>query len=157
MTNRGWNAAGIARNVHALSDRLVGGIVLAGDEGWKVARQNWNLAVDQQPTAVALPETAADVLAVVEFARVHGLGVAPQGTGHGAQPLGPLDETILLSTARMRGVRIDPVARCARIRAGERWGKVATAAADYGLAGLAGSSPHVGVVGYSLRSEGGRS
>jgi hypothetical protein len=150
MTIQLSNAAGITANFQALSDRLAGGIVLAGDEGWDSARQSWNLAADQRPAAVALPESAEDVLAVVEFARAHGLSVAPQGTGHGALPLGPLDETILLSTASMRGVQIDPVARCARVQAGERWGKVATATAEHGLAGLAGSSPHVGVVGYSI-------
>ena len=140
----------IAGNAQASSDRLAGGIVLSGDEGWNVARRTWNLAVDQRPAAVALPKSAEDVLAAVELARAHGLDVAPQGTGHGALPLGPLDETILLSTARMRGVQIDPVARCARVQAGELWGEVATAAAEHGLAGLAGSSPHVGVVGYSI-------
>jgi FAD/FMN-containing dehydrogenase len=56
---------------------------------------------------VALPESVQDVLAVVEFARAHGLAVAPQGTEHGALSLGPSGETILLNTARMRGVVID--------------------------------------------------
>ena len=50
----------------------------------------------------------------------------------------------------MRGVQIDPGARCARVQAGVLWGKVAAAAAGHGLAGLAGSSSTVGVVGYSI-------
>jgi hypothetical protein len=64
--------------------------------------------------------------------------------------LGSLDDTILLNTSRMRGVRIDPVTRSVKVGGGATWGEVATAAAEYGLAGLAGSSPTVGVVGYSL-------
>ena len=58
-------------------------IVLPADVSWDEARRAWNLAVDQRPAAVALPETADDVIAVVRFARSHGLRVAPQGTGHG--------------------------------------------------------------------------
>ena len=50
----------------------------------------------------------------------------------------------------MRGVQIDTPARRARVQAGTVWGEVAAAAAGHGLAGLAGSSPTVGVVGYSL-------
>ena len=33
-------------------------LVLPHDPNWNEARRAWNLAVDQQPTAVALPESA---------------------------------------------------------------------------------------------------
>jgi len=118
--------------------------------GWDDARKAWNLAVDQRPAAIALPRSVADVIAAVNYARQHGLRVAAQGTGHGAAPLGPLDGTVLVKTARMRQVTIDPVARIARAEAGAVWGDVVGPAAGYGLAGLAGSSPGVGVVGYTL-------
>jgi hypothetical protein len=42
------------------------------------------------------------------------------------------------------------VARSARVEAGVLWAEVSEAAAEHGLAALAGSSPDVGVVGYSL-------
>jgi len=50
----------------------------------------------------------------------------------------------------MTDIRIDPEARTARIAAGVRAGALVEAAAQYGLAPLNGSSPSVGVVGYSL-------
>ena len=50
----------------------------------------------------------------------------------------------------MRGVTIDPDARIARVEAGVIWIEVVEAAAEHGLAALAGSSPDVGVVGYTL-------
>ena len=109
-----------------------------------------NLAVDQSPAAVALPEHAEDVAAIVAFARAQGLRVAPQGTGHGAAALGNLAGTILVKTERMRGVTIDPAAKTARAEAGTIWIEVVEAAAEHGLAALAGSSPDVGVVGYTL-------
>ena len=34
------------------------------------------------------------------YARAHGLRIAPQGTGHGAEPLEPLAGAVLLRTRR---------------------------------------------------------
>jgi FAD/FMN-containing dehydrogenase len=50
----------------------------------------------------------------------------------------------------MRGIEIDAAGRTARVEAGVIWAEVAEAAAEFGLAALAGSSPDVGVVGYTL-------
>lgn len=134
-----------------LRELLDGDFVVPGDDDWDEARLAWNLAVDQRPAAVALPESAEDVAAIVAFARAQGLRVAPQGTGHNAAALGgELDDTILLKTERMRGVTIDPETRTARAEAGVIWIEVVEAAAEHGLAALAGSSPDVGVVGYTL-------
>jgi FAD/FMN-containing dehydrogenase len=123
---------------------------MPGDVEWDAARAAWNLAVDQRPALVVLPESADDVVETVRFARDAGLRVAPQGTGHNAHPFGSLDDTVLLKTQRMRGVEIDPVARVARVQAGTLWGEVVEAAGEHQLAALAGSSHDVGVVGYSL-------
>jgi FAD/FMN-containing dehydrogenase len=140
----------MALDVRALRARLLGEVVVPGDDDWDEARQAWNLAVDQRPAAVALPETAEDVVAIVEFAKANGLRVAPQGTGHNASPLGSLEDTVLVKTSRMRGVWIDAEAQRARVEAGVLWIEVVEAAAEHGLAALAGSSPDVGVVGYTL-------
>lgn len=137
-------------DVEALRSRLHGEVHGPQDAGYDEVRKPWNRAVDQRPAMVAFPRTDADVAAIVAFARERGFDVAPQATGHGAGTTGPLDGTILLSTKHMRGVRIDPQARTARVRAGAVWGDVTGPAARYGLAPLAGSSPTVGVVGYTL-------
>jgi UDP-N-acetylenolpyruvoylglucosamine reductase len=137
-------------DLRPLRARLDGDVLGPGDADWDEARLAWNLAVDQRPAAVAVPESAEDVAAVVAFARAEGLRVAPQGTGHNAGTLGELSDTILLKTHRMRGVTIDPEARIARAEAGVIWIEVVEAAAKHALAALAGSSPDVGVVGYTL-------
>ena len=54
-------------------------LVLPHDPGWNEARLAWNLAVDQQPAAVALPESAEDVAAVVRWARKPGPESRPAG------------------------------------------------------------------------------
>jgi FAD/FMN-containing dehydrogenase len=134
------------RAVKTLGDR----IVLPEHGRWDEARLAWNLAVDQQPAAVVYPECAEDVAAAVALARGFGLRIAAQGTGHNAAPLGELGDTILVKTERMRGVEIDPERRIARIEAGVRSLELVEAAAAHGLAPLPGSSPDVGVVGYTL-------
>src|SRR3954449_8633336 len=101
-------------HAEALRARLTGELVLPGEQGWDDARQAWNLAVDQQPGAVVLAESAGDVVAVVEFARENGMRVAPQGTGHNAGAMKLLADTILLKTNRMRGVEVEPVTRTVR-------------------------------------------
>src|SRR6516162_11007522 len=129
---------------------LDGKVVLPGDQRFDGARRAWNLAVDQRPAAVIFPESATEVAAAIGYAAERGLRVAAQGTGHNAGPLGSLADTVLLRTDRMRGIRIDPQARVARVEAGVLWLDVVQAAAEHGLAALAGSSPDVGVVGYTL-------
>ncbi|HVL94901.1 MAG TPA: FAD-binding oxidoreductase [Solirubrobacteraceae bacterium] len=127
-------------------------LVTPADAGWDAARQAWNLAIDQRPAAVALPESDADVVAVVRWAAERDLRVAAQGTGHNAGPLaaGGLGDVVLVKTHRMRGVEIEPAARIARVEAGALWKDVVGPAAEHGLAALSGSSPDVGVVGYTL-------
>jgi FAD/FMN-containing dehydrogenase len=125
-------------------------VLTAADDGFDLARQAFNLAVDQRPAAVAIPEDEDDVIAAVHFARESGLRIAPQSTGHNAAPLGSLEGALLLRTSGMKGVEIDAGARSARVRAGARWEDVTPAASDLGLATLHGSSPDVGIVGYSL-------
>jgi FAD/FMN-containing dehydrogenase len=137
-------------DLRMLRASLDGPVFAPGDPGWDAARTSWQLAVDQCPAAVAYPESEQDVAGVVRAARELELRVAPQTTGHSARPLGPLDDTILLRTGAMRGVRIDAASRRARVRAGALWQDVTTRAAEHGLAALAGSSPTVGVAGYSL-------
>lgn len=125
-----------------------GRLATPGDSDWDEARQAWNLAADQQPTAVALVESADDVSRVLEFARDSGLRVTAQGTGHGAGPLNPLTDVILVKTERLRGVEVTDGR--ARVEAGAWAADLGEAAAKSGRAFLPGTSPNVGVTGYTL-------
>jgi hypothetical protein len=133
-----------------LRARVAGAVVLPGDADWDEARQAWNLAVDQRPAAVVVVESVDDIMATVDFARARKLRIAAQGTGHGACSLPSLNGTILLKTSRLRGVEIDPKRRRARVEAGAVWKDVVEPAAEHGFVVLHGSSPDVGVMGYTL-------
>ena len=133
-----------------LADALTGTVVVPGDPGWDQARSGFNLLEDQRPAAVAFPADATDVAAAVTYAQRAGLRVAPQATGHNQGPLGDLDGTLLLNVSRLQEVRVDPGARQVRVGAGVKWDRIAPRLSAHGLAGLHGSSPDVGIAGYSL-------
>ncbi|HET7129645.1 MAG TPA: FAD-binding oxidoreductase [Gaiellaceae bacterium] len=136
--------------IEAPSLRLRGAVVRPGDARWDMARQAFNLTVDQNPVAVAFPADVADVQAAVRHAADAGLRVAPQRTGHNAAPLGTVEDAILLRTDALQGVEIDAARRHARVGAGHKWEDVVPAASELGLAALHGSTGDVSVVGYSL-------
>ncbi|MEE2037091.1 FAD-binding oxidoreductase [Nocardiopsis sp. CT-R113] len=131
-----------------LRGMLRGRVLVAGEEGFDGASRAWNLAVDQPVAAVVEAADADDVSALVRHARRSGLTVAVQPTGHGAS--GAVEGVVLLRTGALDGVEVDPVRRIARVGAGVSWGRVQEAAAAHGLTGLPGSSPVVGVTGYTL-------
>ena len=93
----------------ALRAALAGRVFVPDEAGYDQARRGWNLAVDTRPAVVVEAGSAAGVAQAVRYARGHGMRIAPQGTGHGAEPLEPLDGAML--TARMRQVAVDPAAR----------------------------------------------
>jgi FAD/FMN-containing dehydrogenase len=126
-------------------------LVKPGEEGWDSARAAWNLAIDQRPAVVSEPGDADGVAAAVNFARENGLRVAVQAEGHGAGALAAVGEdTLLLKTGGLTGAEIDAGNRGARVSAGAKWRDVIALASPRGLAPLSGSSPEVGVVGYTL-------
>jgi len=139
-----------ASDIGPLQSRMTGYAVAPGDPRFDEARVAWNLAVDQHPAAVAFPHDTDDVKKIVAFARATGLRVTAQGTGHNAGAHGDLSESILVKTSQLQGASVDPAARIARVEAGALWQDVVPMASEHGLAALVGSSPDVGIVGYSL-------
>jgi FAD/FMN-containing dehydrogenase len=125
---------------------------LPGDPSYDGARMAWNVAIDQRPAAVAYPRNADEVSAVVRAAAETGLRVAPQSTGHNAGPLASrgLDDVVVLRTSEMNLVMADPDAGTVRVEGGAIWEPAVEAAAAQGRAVLHGSSPDVGIAGYTL-------
>ena len=126
-------------------------MIAPGDDGYDAARQAWNLVADQRPAAVVHAADADDVAAVVRFAAGAGLRVAPQATGHGARRARPARAT-RSSCARAAGRRRDRPGGAHRPRRARRQSgaRSSAAAGEHGLVGLGGSSPTVGVSGYTL-------
>jgi FAD/FMN-containing dehydrogenase len=136
--------------LNALQQRMSGSAIEPGGDGWEAATQAFNLAFVQRPALVAIPADAQDVRMLVDFARENGMQLAPQRTGHNAEPLGAMENVILVKTDALQGVEIDIERRVARVGSGVKWESVVPRASELGLAALHGSTPDVSVTGYSL-------
>jgi FAD/FMN-containing dehydrogenase len=135
-------------DVGRLSERVTGPVLRPGDEGYSGEADGFNLAFRHQPVLIVGAANASDVQEAVRFAGDRGLPVAVVATGHGPSVLA--DGAVLITTRRMTGMTVDPARQVARVEAGVRWRQAVDQAAKLGLAPLPGSSPTVGVVGYTL-------
>jgi FAD/FMN-containing dehydrogenase len=140
--------AGVESAVRRLCRELHGPLHRPGDAGYDAGRRTIDPSFEARPALVVEALGAADVRAAVVAAREHDLPFAVQATGHGTRV--PCDGGILVRTGAMATVLVDPDRRVAHVGAGARWGDVLAAAAPFGLAPLSGSSPDVGVAGYTL-------
>lgn len=131
----------------ALRHRVDGDVLVPGDAGFAEAASDWNRSAVHDPAVIVVAEDVGDVIATVAFARDCGLGLGVQATGHGVTR--PVDG-VLLVTARMDDVEIDPEGHVAWLGAGCRWEGVLGATREHGLAPLAGAATTVGAVGYCL-------
>jgi len=122
-------------------------VVLPGDAEYGQLSTPWNLAVPTTPLAVVVAADAGEVSRTLRFAAANRVPVAVQCTGHGASA--DLSDAILLDTRRLKECTVHAEERWARVGAGAVWQQVLDALAPHGLAALAGSSPGVGVVGYT--------
>jgi len=92
-------------------------------------------AYRQRPLAVALPETEAQVAAVLTICHARGVPVIARGAGTGLSGGAmPHAQGITLSLARFNQIiNIDPLARTATVQCGVRNLAISEAAAPYGL------------------------
>jgi FAD/FMN-containing dehydrogenase len=125
-------------------------VLSRGSDGYEANRGAFNVLLSQDPAGIVTPAGAADVVDAVAYAQAEGLRISAQRTGHGAEPLGDLGGTLLVRTAALDTVSVDAERRVARVGAGALWGDLVPQASDLGLAACHGSSPTVGIVGYSL-------
>lgn len=130
------------------STQALPGALLPGTAAYEQELAGFNRILTSHPVGVVRATGAAAVVAAVRWAAEKDLPVAVQATGHGIAM--PADGALVVSTAAMDHVRIDPQARTARIEAGVPWGKVVHKAAEFGLAPPNGAAPSVGAVGYTL-------
>ncbi|MDT0351300.1 FAD-binding oxidoreductase [Pseudonocardia charpentierae] len=122
-------------------------VVTPSDADHAADAAGYNRIVTHHPRLVVGARDTPDVVAAVRYAADAGLAVGVQATGHGVSV--PADG-VLVSTRRMREVKVDPATRTVRVAAGVRGRDLTAALVPHGLAPVGGSSPDVGVVGYHL-------
>jgi FAD/FMN-containing dehydrogenase len=129
---------------------LRGGLLRPGDPGYDEGRVLWNGMIDKRPALVARCTGAADVIAAVNFARTHDLLLAVRGGGHGVAGRAACDDGLMLDLSLMRGIRVDPHARTARVQGGATLGDMDRETQVFNLAVPAGVVSTTGVAGLTL-------
>jgi len=129
---------------------LRGPVLLPGEDGYDRARRVWNGMIDRRPALIARCTGAADVARSVQFARANDLLVAVRGGGHSTSGQSVCDGGLMIDLADLRGVRVDPKARRARVPGGSLLGELDREAQFFGLATTAGTVSHTGAAGLTL-------
>jgi FAD/FMN-containing dehydrogenase len=138
------------RDIDELRGTLRGQLLTAGEEGYEQARRIWNGAFDRRPALIVRCAGAADVVQAVNFGRTQDLLVAVRGGGHSLSGQSVCDGGLMIDLSPMRGVRVDPMARIARVESGALLGDLDRESQAFGLATPAGRVSHTGVAGLTL-------
>jgi FAD/FMN-containing dehydrogenase len=133
-----------------LTAGLRGHLVGRDDPAYDEARKIWNGSIDKRPALIARCAGVADVMAAVKFGRRHGLQVAVRSGGHSFPGLSIADDALVIDLSPMKGVRVDPDERTARVQAGVLLGELDRETQPFGLAAPSGIVTHTGVAGLTL-------
>ena len=133
-----------------LAASVRGRAIFPHDPDYDAARTLYNAMIDKRPAVIIQAADVADVITTVNAARESGIDLAVRGGGHNGPGLGSIDDGIVLDLSPMRGVRVDPVARTARVAGGATWADVDHATAAFGLATPSGTISTTGVGGLTL-------
>jgi FAD/FMN-containing dehydrogenase len=127
-----------------------GDVIQPGDVGYGEARRVYNAMIDRYPALIVRCRDVADVIAAVNFAREQDFELAVRGGGHNGAGSGTVDYGLVLDLGLMRGIRVDPVARTARVEGGALLSDLHHATYPFGLAVPSGIVASTGVGGITL-------
>jgi FAD/FMN-containing dehydrogenase len=136
--------------IEALRASLRGSLLLPADPGYDVSRTLWNGMIDRRPAAIVRAAGASDVMQAVKFAREHGLLLAVRGGGHNIAGKAACDGGLMLDLSAMKSVRVDPVAKLARVEPGALLSDADRETQAHGLSMPTGINSTTGIAGLTL-------
>lgn len=129
---------------------LRGDLLLPHHPGYDQARKVHNAMIDRRPGMIVRCAGVADVIAAVKFAKDRCIVVSVRGTGHNAAGTSICDEGLVIDLSTMKGIRVNPAARTARVQAGVTWAELAQELQTFGLAATGGFVGTTGVAGLTV-------
>ena len=127
-----------------------GSVVRPDSPDYDLHRKIWNGSFDRHPAVIVRCAGVSDVIAAVKFGRATGLPVAVRSGGHSFPGLSVADDALMIDLSPMKGVRVDPETRTARVQAGVLLGELDRETQAFGLAVPSGIVTHTGVAGLTL-------
>ncbi len=138
------------QQVQVLQAQVRGALITPRSESYETARKVYNAMIDKHPALIVQCVDAADVIAVVNFARENRLPLAVRGGGHNGAGLGTCDDGLVIDLVRMHSIRVNPNESTVRVEGGATWGDVDHATYPFGLAVPTGFLSTTGVGGLTL-------
>jgi FAD/FMN-containing dehydrogenase len=137
-------------SIAAFKKQLKGSLVLPSDTNYNETRKVYNGMIDKQPGLFAMCANSEDVVAAVNFGRVHNLLVAIRGGGHNGGGLGLCDDGLVIDLSGIKFVNVDTSDNTVEVGGGNIWSEVDNATHEYGLAVPSGMVSSTGVGGLTL-------
>lgn len=107
-----------ASRISDFKAKLRGQVIEPKDPNYEEARSLYNGMIDKRPRLIAQCANAADIMAAVNFGRENRLPIAIRCGGHNGPGLASVNDGLVIELSMMKGVRVDPAARTARVDAG---------------------------------------
>jgi FAD/FMN-containing dehydrogenase len=127
-----------------------GELIAPSDVRYDAARPVWNGMVDRRPRVITKCSGADDIVAALGAARGHGLPVAVRGGGHNVAGNAVCDGGLVIDLSGLKGIRVDPETRTARVQPGVLLGEFDRATQAFGLATPTGNVSMTGLAGLTL-------
>ena len=140
----------MSTDLESLRAQTRGMVIGPADPDYDTARAVRNGMIDKRPAVVVRPANAGDVMTAVRFAADSSLTVAVRGGAHSVPGFGTAEGAVVIDLSGMRGVRVDPDTRTARVEGGATWGDLNAATYPFGLATTGGIISTTGVGGLTL-------
>ncbi|KAH6967947.1 hypothetical protein AUP68_17386 [Ilyonectria robusta] len=163
LTRLSWLLAGLALQASAVPTKrdaitscLTSSKVpidVKGSAEWTQDGTAYNLRLQYQPVAIAVPTTVAHISAAVKCGVKHGVKISAKSGGHSytSWGFGGDDGHLVVELDRMFSVKLNTKDNTAKIQPGARLGHVATELYNQGKRAIShGTCPGVGVGGHAL-------
>jgi FAD/FMN-containing dehydrogenase len=132
-----------------LAEDFGGQLIQPGEDGYDDARAIYNAMIDRRPALIARPTGAADVMAVVNYARENELPISVSSGGHGVAGYAVCDDGVMLDLSLLKGVHVDRQSGTARAAGGVQWGEYDRETQAFGLHTPGGRVTTTGVGGFT--------
>jgi UDP-N-acetylenolpyruvoylglucosamine reductase len=140
----------MSKCIDLLRSAIRGEPIQPTDAGYDAARKVYNAMIDKRPRLIVRCVDVADVMAAVRHGRENGMLTAIRGGGHNGAGLAICDDGLVIDLSPIKGVRVDPTSRTARVGVGCVWGDVDHATHAFGMATPSGFISTTGVAGLTL-------
>ena len=135
-----------------LREGFRGRVIEPGDVEYDETRVVFNGMFDRKPATILRPAGTADVIRAIGLARLSGAPLAIRGGGHSVAGFSMADGGIVIDMRGLKGIRVDPKKKTARVQAGVNWGELDAETQAFGLATTGGRVTTTGVPGFTLGS-----